>query len=255
MNITKYLERIGLTDTDIKLDLNSLRRLHRAHLLAIPFENLDIHWKRPIVLDTEKFYEKIVGEDRGGFCYEQNGLFHEVLKVLGFENRIVSSRVDMGDGTITPEYDHMALIAVAEGQEYLVDVGFGRGFATEPLKLLLDLEQQDPSGIFRIREHNDGYLLVERKDDDGGWCGEYIFKRQVRDLSEFSGMCHFHQTSPESHFTKDKICSQLSEEGRKTLTGKKYVETKNGERTEMDVESEQQFNEILKREFNIKVPN
>jgi N-hydroxyarylamine O-acetyltransferase len=91
LNIEAYLRRIGIESNNLPVNEGSLRLLQRQHLLSVPFENLDIHWKRPIKVDVEKFYEKIVVNRRGGFCYELNGLFHELLKSLGFVSRMVSA--------------------------------------------------------------------------------------------------------------------------------------------------------------------
>jgi len=223
--------------------------LQRQHLLSIPFENLDIHWKRPIVLDTESFFRKIVENRRGGFCYELNGLFNELLTSLGFKTHLVSARVSTGGGNFSSEYDHAAIIARAGGGEYLVDVGFG-AFTAEPLKMVLDLEQEDATGTYVIREHRDGYLVVLRKDA-GDWNAEYAFKPVTRELAEFAGMCDFHQTSPESHFTRGKVCSLMTGAGRKTLTDKKFIVTGGAGKTGSDVGSEEEFNEMLEREFGI----
>lgn len=108
MNTTAYLHRIGLVDAKISSDVESLKLLQRSHLLTVPFENLDIHLKRPIVLDVERFYEKIVEQGRGGFCYELNGLFNELLRSLGFTTRLISGRVFSGT-THGPEFDHAAI--------------------------------------------------------------------------------------------------------------------------------------------------
>lgn len=138
MNTDRYLERIGLREVELAPDEKSLCLLQRSHLLSVPFENLDIHWKRPIILDTGKFYDKIVGEKRGGFCYELNGLFNELLISIGFETRLVSARVFNGK-THGPEFDHAAIIVKIGNEEFLADVGFG-DFAAEPLRLVLDQE-------------------------------------------------------------------------------------------------------------------
>ena len=92
-----YLERIGL-DLPLAADAESLRRLQMAHLLHVPFENLDIALGRPIRLGLTTLYDKIVTHRRGGFCYELNGLFAWLLDDLGFEVTYLflkmSSRVD-----------------------------------------------------------------------------------------------------------------------------------------------------------------
>jgi len=250
MDTEKYLRRIGIENSDVPADAESLRFLQKQHLLNVPFENLDIHWKRPILLDTNRFYEKIVTEKRGGFCYELNGLFSELLRNLGFQTRLVSARVSDGKGGFSREYDHLAIIVKIGELEYLADVGFG-AFTAEPLRLVANLEQKDETGTFVIRRFDDGYLEVAKKDGDS-WQGEYIFKPLGRALAEFAEMCNFHQTSPESHFTQGKVCSLMLDGGRKTLTDKKFIETRNGEKRETEVNSKAEFDEILAREFKIR---
>lgn len=250
MNTDKYLKRIGSAEIDIKPNFEILKLLQKQHLLNVPFENLDIHWQRPIILHNEKFYEKVVEEKRGGFCYELNGLFYQLLENLGFENKIVSARVSNGKGGFGEEYDHLAILTKIEDEGHLTDVGFG-DFTAKPLKFVLNIEQTDENGIYRITKFDEEYFLVEKKDGDE-WKHEYIFKDQPRELSEFEEMCKFHQTSPESHFTRGKVCSLMTETGRKTLTDKKFIETKNGEKTEHDVNSDTEFTELLKKEFAIE---
>src|SRR5687767_8585510 len=137
-----YLERIGVDDTGLIPDRSTLALLQRRHLLTVPFENLDIHWQRPILINTARFYEKIVEKRRGGFCYELNGLFNELLRHLGYDTRLVSARV-FGGREHGPDFDHAAIIATIGVQEYLVDVGFG-SFTAEPLRIVLDEPQKDP---------------------------------------------------------------------------------------------------------------
>lgn len=251
MNKESYLRRIGVKNSDLAPNSENLRLLQRRHLLNVAFENLDIHRKRPIVLDVKKFYEKIVGEKRGGFCYELNGLFYELLKEIGFQSKIISARVGSENGEFGAEYDHLAILTQVGGEEYLVDVGFGN-FAVAPLKFVLDVEQKDDNGVFSIRKFDEYYFAVVKKDGEK-WRNEYIFKNLERDLSEFAEMCDFHQISPESHFTRGRICSLMTAEGRKTLTDKSFIKTKNAEKSETAIDSEEEFNRVLAREFNIRL--
>lgn len=247
------MSRIGIEKTDAAANLENLKLLQRQHLLTVPFENLDIHWKRPIVLDDRRFYDKIIGEKRGGFCYELNGLFYKLLGQIEFQSKIISARVADGNGDFSREYDHLAIITRIESAEYLVDVGFG-SFTAEPLKFVLDVEQNDENGIFSIRKFDVNYFEVAKRDGDDKWQSEYIFTPLERDLAEFAEMCQFHQTSPESHFTQGKVCSLMTRDGRKTLTDKKFIETEKGQKKEIAVDSDEQFNRILANEFYIK-PN
>lgn len=248
MNTKAYLSRIGIEADDLEANEEALRLLQRRHLLSVPFENLDIHWKRPIVLDTEKFYAKVVGERRGGFCYELNGLFNELLLSLWFTTRLISARVFNGTEH-GPEFDHAAIIVTINENEYLADVGFG-DFTAEPLRYGLGVEQQDETGIFILRRFDDEHIEVAKKED-GDWKSLYLFKDIARDLSEFAEMCDFQQYSPKSHFTKGKVCSVLTENGRKTLSDKKFIVTADGEKTETAVESEEDFDRMLEQEFGV----
>jgi len=247
--VKKYLDRIKARQAGIAVDLGTLKMLQRQHLLNVPFENLDIHWNRPIVLDTEKLYAKIVGEGRGGFCYELNGLFNELLRQVGFQTRLVSARVFDSEKGFGPEFDHAAIIVTIGELEYLADVGFG-DFTVEPLRLTADIEQQDREGDFVIRRDDFGVLEVAKRVD-GAWTPQYRFEMLGRDLSEFATMCDFHQYSPESQFTKGKLCSILTDNGRKSLTDTRFIVTSNGEKIEAAVESELDFEMFLEREFGI----
>lgn len=115
---------------------------------------------------------------------------------------------------------------------------------------MLDVEQADQTGAYIVRRFDDQYFEAAKRDGDE-WKSEYIFKNVARDLAEFAEMCDFQQYSPESHFTKGKLCSIMTESGRKTLTDSKFVVTSNGERHEMDVSSEALFIEHLGEHFGI----
>src|SRR5574341_1574684 len=148
MNAAAYLERIAYSGSR-EPNLQTLQTLHRAHLLAVPFENLDIHLGRPIVLDQDKLFEKIVLERRGGFCYECNGLFGALLREMGFQVTLLSARVRISDGSgFGPEFDHLVL-RVELGEPWLADVGYGGGFR-EPLRLVENLEQVQGWSVYRL---------------------------------------------------------------------------------------------------------
>src|SRR5690348_1505800 len=126
MDVEKYLARINYTGPRTP-DEATLRALHVAHLRAVPFENLDIGRGVPIVLDLDRLYAKIVTRRRGGFCYELNGTFAELLRALGYSVELLSARVYTGT-QFSPEFDHL-MLRVSGGQlaePLLADVGFGQ---------------------------------------------------------------------------------------------------------------------------------
>ena len=100
LNVQKYLERISYQG-EIQTNLNTLAALHRHHILSIPFENLDIHYGRKIILDLNRIEQKVITHHRGGFCYELNGLFGALLRELGFDVKLLSARV-FGNEKIGP---------------------------------------------------------------------------------------------------------------------------------------------------------
>src|SRR5436309_4552846 len=123
VDAASYLKRIGYRGPLIP-HIDVLRRLHHRHLLSVPFENLDIHLGRPIILDQRFFYKKIVENRRGGYCYELNGCFAWLLKRLGFKVSMLSARVAKKEEGLSPEFDHLTLL-VHLGERLLVDFGFG----------------------------------------------------------------------------------------------------------------------------------
>lgn len=249
MDREKYYERIGIAEKQLSADLKTLKYLQKQHLLNIPFENLDIHRKKTIILDLPNFYKKIVTEKRGGFCYELNGLFYFLLRETGFQSKMISAGVSQTENTFGAEYDHLAILTKIEEKEFLVDVGFG-DFSAEPLEIVLDKEQNDRNGVFLIRKFDEEYFEVCKKDNEN-FQSEYIFKDLPRELTEFSEMCKFHQTSSESHFTKGKVVSIMTGKGRKTLTDKQFLITENGKKTIVEITSEEEFNRLLEQEFDI----
>jgi N-hydroxyarylamine O-acetyltransferase len=229
-----------------------LCHLHRAHMLSVPFENLDIPAKRPIVLDAERLLHKIVDLHRGGFCYELNGAFAWLLRSFGFEVKMLSARVARKDGSFSPEFDHMALeVCGVVGDSWLADVGFGDCFL-EPLSLTHPTESQQWGRTYRLLEDSDG-LLLQRKSSEKDWAAQYQFTRTPHQLEEFAPMCHFHQTSPESSFTQRRLCSLATLEGRITLEGMHLITTKNGKRIETDVASDEEYRHVLKESFGIEL--
>ena len=242
--VASYLERIGYSGST-EPTAETLRALQRAHLFTVPFENLDIGLKRVIPCDEQAAVRKIVELRRGGFCYEMNGAFAWLLRELGYQVTLLSARVTRPDGTLGPEYDHLTLLVDLE-EPWLADVGFGDSFV-DPLRLATGVEQ----GPYRIAEEGD-VLRVEKLNADGSWKLEYAFTLRARDLPEFAEMCRYHQTSPESHFTRKRICTLARPDGRITLADLKSIETRAGKREERTLSGEEEWREVLRREFGVR---
>ncbi len=256
MDVSAYLRRIGY-DGSLEPTVETLRGLHRAHLLTVPFENLDISQKRPIALFRDRLFQKIVTQRRGGFCYELNGIFAELLKTLGYDVTLVSARVSLNQDKVAPEFDHLALIVSFEiegagPQRWLADVGFGDSFI-EPLRLEDGREEIQRGYAYQLREVRPGeWSAKQRKADDKSWGGMYDFSMIPRRLADFSGMCRYHQTSPDSGFTKGRVCSIATVDGRKTLSQEQLIIDRDGERIERRVDPEEWY-ELLRSEFGVNL--
>ena len=248
MDVDAYLERIGYRGP-LAPTAETLRRLHVAHLLTVPFENLSIHANEPIVLDDESLCDKVVARGRGGFCYELNGLFAALLRNLGFRVEMLSAAVARREGGFGPEFDHMALLVTLE-ERWLADVGFGDSFV-EPLLVDERAEQTQGARAFRIEEDGGGRLVLLRRDAGGAWEPQYRFGLEPHAYEDYAEMCRFHQTSPESHFTRARVCSRLTPEGRVTLSGSRLITTRGGERSERELVDEAECDAALLEHFRI----
>jgi N-hydroxyarylamine O-acetyltransferase len=248
LNIEAYLERINYHGQLVPT-AETLRELQVAHLLAVPFENLSIHANEPIVLEDDALFTKIVKQRRGGFCYEANGLFAALLRALGFDVRMLSAEVADGEGGFGPAFDHMTLM-VSLKERWLVDVGFGDSFR-EPL--LLDERSEQVQGSRAFRLDTDGsHLILMQRDNGVEWKAQYRFTLQPYEYADYAEMCHYHQTSPQSHFTQARLCSRATIEGRVTLSEMRFIETsKKGGRQERILTSQEEYAAVLREQFGI----
>ena len=252
MDVTAYLRRIAYPGP-LTPSLSTLRALHVAHLLAVPFENLSIHEREPIVLDDDALFEKIVTRRRGGFCYELNGLFAALLRELGFDVAMLSAGVMSATGEFGPEFDHMTLLVRPrdDADAWLADVGFGDSFR-EPMRLR-DAEEQ-AYGVDRWQLTGGGERwLLSRCTESSPMRPQYRFTTTPRCYADFLAMCAFHQTSPESPFTRQRVCTIATGDGRVTLAGMRLITSRGGSKAERTVDTGPEFRDVLRDNFEIVV--
>lgn len=245
MDIAAYLQRIKYGGT-VTVTAETLRALQKSHLLTVPFENLDIHWGKPIDLNLGALFTKIIGQQRGGFCYELNGLLAEVLRQLGFEVSLLSAQVACKQGGFGENFDHLVLLVHLE-EDWLVDVGFGESFP-EPL----NLSQKGAHSGYRLSRDGHYWLVQALKKDH--WQTQFRFTPEPHQFPEFQRMCVYHQTSPDSKFTQRRLCSRATLEGRITLVDRRLILTRWGDRQERRIKTEQEYRQTLADYFCIKIP-
>jgi N-hydroxyarylamine O-acetyltransferase len=248
VNIAAYLDRINYHGP-LAPTAGTLRDLQVSHLLTVPFENLSIHAKQPIVLDDNALFEKIVKRRRGGFCYEANGLFTALLRALGFDVKMLSAGVAKAAEEFGPDFDHMALMVTLD-ERWLVDVGFGDSFR-EPLLIDERGVQLQGERTYRIDSDGTHSILMQRDNGEGGeWEAQYRFTLQPYEYSDYEEMCRYHQTSAQSHFTRGRICSRATPDGRVTLSEMRLIITRNGERQERALKNEEEYAAVLREYFD-----
>jgi N-hydroxyarylamine O-acetyltransferase len=251
METLLYLARIGYSEP-IRPDVETLRGLHVTHMQSVPFENLNIALKRPIHLTTEALWEKIVIQKRGGFCYELNGLFGWLLQQLGFDVTYLNARVYNRQGQLGIDFDHLALLVQIPNHpgRWLADVGFGDSFH-EPLNFEAAGEQAQGLRSYRLEHLPDGFATWQ-KNYDGTWERHYFFDLQAHKFpEEYESGCLYHQTSPQSSFTRGSIISRATPDGRVSLEAGRLILTKNGQRTEHKVENREEYDRLLKQYFDV----
>ena len=253
MDTATYLKRIEYTEP-VKPDVQTLLGLQAAHMLHVPFENLDIRLKHPIRLDEQSLWNKIVTNKRGGFCYELNGLFAWLLKQIGFDVTYLNARVYDREGNLGIEFDHLTLLVQIPGrnERWLADVGFGDSF-TSPLKL--DNRSEQPQGLraYRVDKVDHGFVTWQ-KNYDGSWEKQYYFGLQPHKFPhEYQAACLYHQTSPESPFVRGSIISRAMEIGRISLENGRLILTTNGQKEYHEIKSEDEYRFLLNEHFDVEL--
>jgi arylamine N-acetyltransferase len=216
LELSAYLHRIRF-DGSVRPDLATLKAIHRAHQYAVPFENLDVQLRRPVVLDREANYDKIVRQRRGGWCYEMNSVMGWALKQIGFEVMSISAgvmRVRAGDAQLG---NHLCLLVCID-QPYLVDVGFG-GSLAEPLPLR-ESEREDLPYRLGLSEVGDSYWRFAEIAYGDAESFSFDFRVAPADEALLARKCQFLQTDPASPFIQNLVVQRRTADTHLSLRGR-----------------------------------
>ena len=251
MNIQPYLDRIEYKG-NIEPNLETLSSLLRRHVFSVPFENLDVQLGRALTIKVEDAYEKIVVNGRGGWCYEQNGLFGWALLELGFSvTRIAAGvmREQKGDSSAA---SHLTLIVACPGSSarYLVDVGFG-GSMVAPIALE-DAEHSHSPFEIGLQKLDDCYWRFWEDLGDGRFT--YDFAEEAADETALAEKCDFLQIDPASSFVQNLVAQIRTSDQYRVLRGRVFTVAKPGSRESMLLDSPAALVEILATEYRLDVP-
>ena len=222
LDVRAYLERIGLDGSDTSLDLEFLKKVQYAHILTVPYENLDILNDIPLSLDKQELFDKIVNRRRGGYCFEVNGLLSFMLMEIGFKVHNYAARYLRG-ATEIPVRRHRVLVVEAEGERYLCDVGIGQIAPRLPLKLEEWTVQEQYGEFYRFeKDPLLGWKLCDFHN--GEWRPFYSFTEEKQLNIDFIQPSFYCEKHPDSPFNKVIMVAIKTEKGRKTLDDRTYKE-------------------------------
>jgi N-hydroxyarylamine O-acetyltransferase len=228
--LIKYFERIGYADSPAPM-LETLRALHLRHVQAIAFENLNPLLGRPVLLDAESLERKLLHEQRGGYCFEQNLLFMRVLEAIGFRVTGLAARVvwNASEDAVTKR-SHMLLRIDLDDGVYIADVGFGGQTLTGPLRLVPDIEQPTPHEAFRLIQSGGDFVLQSLIEN--GWRSLYRFDLQRQHPIDYEAPNWFVSTHPGSIFRTTLRAARPFEGGRYALLNNQLAVHRLGKETE-----------------------
>ena len=254
MNLDAYFKRIGYVGGR-EASLDVLRDLHIHHTQAIAFENLSPYLKLDMALDPDALFDKLVHRRRGGYCYEQNGLFKHVLDALGFSTRSLAARVRLN----VPEErktarTHMLLLIEIGPERYIADVGFGGLTLTAPIRLISDIAQETPHGLYRLTESGDEFVLSTEVGEI--WKTLYTFNLAEHSMPDYELMNWYTSTNPRSIFVNNLIAARPVRDGRHILLNNRYsFRGLSGVEGEQTIGTVAELKELLFNVFGIEVPN
>lgn len=247
--ITKYLYRIKLDDCNPNLE--GLTKLQEHHMENIPFENLDIVVGRNIALNYPHLFDKVVTKKRGGYCFELNTLYAELLRSLGFFPRPVLGRVWLSNPRKMPPRNHLAHLVDLEGKTYLTDVGFGGLITRVPLDINLSSPVKDKDGMVRVVPFADQQFMITRQIEKG-WENQYSFENVEVSEEDIYISNYYMSTNPRSHFFQHKFVGKNTKEGRIGLFNNKMSIRKGLKKMDKKrVDFGKDWLETIKNEFSL----
>lgn len=215
-DLSNYFRRIHYTGP-AAVDTETLQAIMRHQLFSVPFENLDVQAGKVVSLVPEEITDKLIQQDRGGYCYEVNGLFAMALEALGIPYRFVAAR-PMFYPVRRPK-THMAIVAEVEGRQWLCDLGFGSYGIRAPIALDdLDRDMIQDFDTFRLSRNASGEYLLQAKVE-GEWCNQYGFDLSPQEWIDFAPANYLNSTHPDAIFVQKLLIVQHLPEGRVILLG------------------------------------
>lgn len=255
LDIPRYLQRLQLQAAP-PATLAGLTLLQQRHNAHVPFETLTCLLRDAVPIDLDSVQRKLLDAQRGGYCFELNGAFLVLLQALGFDAHALSARVllSAAEGELTPR-THLLIRVRLDGEDWLVDTGFGSLTPTVPLRLQETAAQDTPHERYRLQRLDDGdYLLAASSGDD--WRSLYRFDLTSPAAADNEVGNWYVCTHPHSSFPGELRASLTWPEGRRTMGSGNYTEYRPGQapqkRALRDVADVRQ---VLQEGFGVRLPD
>jgi N-hydroxyarylamine O-acetyltransferase len=248
LNLAAFLKRIGYVGSPQR-DIATLKAIHRAFALSVPYEALDLQVGKPMAVDVQGAYDKIVGAGRGGWCYEANGLLAWAYEAIGFDVKRLCGgvmRATLGDRALG---NHLVLLVDCDGQTFVADVGFGDGLI-EPVLLRAG---RFSNGIYQCALEDMGGQWWRYHNDPRGASPSFDFQIDLTDavlLEKSASWLATHETSP---FVLNAIAQMWTQDSQKTLRGRVFSVVTLGDISKEIVSTEERYHAILHKHFGIDI--
>ena len=254
-DLDAYLNRVNYSGPRAPT-LELLNTLTFLHATSIPFENLDILLGQTISLEPDALVDKLIRRRRGGYCFEQNGLFLLVLQTLGFDVRPQSARVRLQHPRhFTPPRTHVFLDVKLGTSHYATDVGVGAASLTSALRFELNSEQSTPHDVRRIVFEGGRYFHQIRYGQQWNDVCEFTLEEMPpidREVANWYTSNH-----PKSHFKNRLIVAMARPDARRvTIVDDEFGERMaDGSSRHLHLDSQSDLLRVLRECFGLDFPN
>lgn len=248
LDLENYFLRIGY-EGPREVSFSVLSQIHQRQVRAIPYENISVLLGQPIQIDLSSIHEKLIVQKRGGYCFELNRLMWMALEKIGFVVKPLAARVfyRVPEGVVRPR-THMVLSVEIEGEQYLIDPGFGGFSLPEPLRMKVGIEQNSSHGLYRLEAWQEEISVMAKVQNEWQLLYRITFCESL--FQDFELPNWYLSTHPNSHFRERFLLARIADEGRYTMLGlqSSFYPLK-GESRKQELKSVEEFFAVLKRDF------
>lgn len=251
--ISRFFQRIGMErDTKVEMTVDFLGRVQRGCVLNLAYENLDILAGKPLLLEPDALYEKIVVCGRGGYCFELNGLLTHMLREMGFTVTERFARFLRGETSVPMRRHRVTIVHMPEG-DYLCDIGVGQIAPRLPLKIEEGSVQEQNGESYRFtRDAQHGWVLWDLHH--GVWREYICFSDEAVYEVDFVQPSFYCEKHPDSPFNKDYMLAIKTEAGRRTIDGRCYKEFAGEQLIHIEEGiSDERLHSLMAHEFRLTV--